>query len=208
MKVRRSNIDWPMRPLYTLNLAIGCKRNCFGGKCWARQMNNRFKWVKDFNKINYLGEWSDKIPGKDKYIWIGSMSDICFWESGFLRYIARKCDDYSQHQFLFLTKDPSVYNKIAFPENCWLGLTITGKESYDKLVQLYSDLTWGAEGFMRNKTFLSVEPLLGEIEETPGFIDQVIVGAMADGSVRPKKKWIESIKHDNIYWKKNIKKYL
>jgi len=40
-------------------------------------------------------------------------------------------------------------------------------------------------------------------------IELVIVGAdTSPKPIVPKKKWIDSIKHDNIHYKNNIKKYL
>jgi len=39
-----------------------------------------------------------------------------------------------------------------------------------------------------------------------GDVDQIIVGAMSGpGAVKPRREWIESIKHDNIYYKQSIR---
>ena len=35
-----------------------------------------------------------------------------------------------------------------------------------------------------------------------------VIDTQGPGAVSPKKEWINSIKHDNIYFKQNIKKYL
>jgi len=40
-------------------------------------------------------------------------------------------------------------------------------------------------------------------------VSLVIVGAMTgQGAIKPKKEWIDSIKHPNIFYKNNIKKFL
>ena len=58
--------------------------------------------------------------------------------------------------------------------------------------------------------FNSVELIMGGF--SPLFfndIDLVIVGVMTGpGAIKPKKEWIDSIKHPNIFYKSNIKKYL
>jgi len=63
---------------------------------------------------------------------------------------------------------------------------------------------------MDNYKFISFEPLLGDMSglDLSG-IDLVIVGAdSTKGAEPPRKEWIESIKHPNIFYKNNIKKYL
>ena len=63
-----------------------------------------------------------------------------------------------------------------------------------------------------NYKFISFEPLLGDMSGLNlSGIDLVIVGAMTGRGkniIIPNKKWIKSIKHKNIFYKKNIKKYL
>ncbi len=62
-----------------------------------------------------------------------------------------------------------------------------------------------------NITFVSFEPVSGKIVYIPNdLIDFVIVGADSrkHNPIVPKKEWIKSIKHDNIYFKSNIKRYL
>ena len=45
--------------------------------------------------------------------------------------------------------------------------------------------------------------------EIPKEIDLVIVGAMSGpGAVKPTKEWVNSVEHDNIYYKNNVRRYL
>lgn len=103
-----------------------------------------------------------------------------------------------QHTFLFLTKNPKRYAEFEFPENCWLGATITNKKD---LVKMYSNSKAKLD-------FLSIEPLLDSFN---GIIftnwKLIIVGAQTGpGAVIPKREWIESIKHPHIYYKDSIRK--
>jgi protein gp37 len=113
--------------------------------------------------------------------------------------------DNPQHTYIFLTQDPERYIQFDkyFPENTWLGTTITGAKigNWKRVV--------GIDMPKHAKRFLSIEPLLGEIDFIiPCYVDLVIVGAMTgNGAIKPKQEWIDSIKHEtnNIYWKKSIK---
>ena len=62
----------------------------------------------------------------------------------------------------------------------------------------------------KNRKYISIEPLLGSFENHDiSFADLIIVGVMTGiNPVKPKREWIDSIKHHNIYYKENIRKYL
>ena len=48
-----------------------------------------------------------------------------------------------------------------------------------------------------------------EDEHLANASSQVIVGAMTKpGTIIPKKEWMDSIEHPNVFYKNNIKKYL
>jgi len=202
--LQKTKIDWPGLD-YTWNPVIGCKRNCF--YCYAKRMNTRFKWIPDWNKPQYFPNRLE-IPLKVERpsTWfVGSISDICYWYTIWILNVLAICKICNQHKFMFLTKQPDIYNHLTFPLNCMLGLTINSDADYKKYADFLNIHERG------NKTFLSIEPLLGTVNlslsET--CIDLVIVGAdSTKGAKPPKKEWIESIKHPNIHWKANIKKYL
>ncbi len=85
------------------------------------------------------------------------------------------CEKAPQHRYLFLTKNPSKYNKLAqlgkLPtlDNYWYGSTITNTD----------DPFWYSGS---HNTFISVEPILGDFpfgKVLPSdLVDWVIIGAM------------------------------
>ncbi len=215
----KSKINWPFQPLYTLDIVIGCVRNCYNGECWAKKTNERIKkvnessdkdfngWVNNFNNIQYFPDiWNKiyKIP-EHSYIFVGSRSDICFWDEKFFKDTVKKCKGYKNYTFVFLTKDPAVYNLCDYGSNIMLGLTIESKKQI-KTLQLFEKII----RLKKTYSFLSIEPLLGSFEGANfNAFDLLIVGAMSGkNKTVPKKEWINSIKFHNVWFKKNIQKHL
>jgi len=157
----------------TWNPVWGCKANC--EYCYARGIAKRFggivatknnvyrdrvedftpTWLpENFNKFN-----PPKIP---KRIFIGSMSDIAFWQDEWIEAVAGKIKQYPQHTFQLLTKFPKVYQKLdkIMPENVWFGVTITNKGELNKLKWIYRYASFGDRVI-----YVSFEPLMSEIPD-------------------------------------------
>ena len=194
----------------TWNPVWGCRNHC--EYCYARGIAKRFYNVLADKEYKYMyyrkeictGEFANRLrhfvptfinsqfdkelPKKPQRIFVGSMSEIAHWEAKWMNKVIFKIFEYPQHTFQFLTKFPGVYSKWEFPDNCWLGVTVTKNE------RIYSI------GKHKSKIrFLSVEPLLEEIDI--GTIDDfepdwIIVGAESGdrkGKVIPKKEWLNII---------------
>jgi protein gp37 len=107
---------------------------------------------------------------------------------------------------MFLTKNPKRYLQFDFPDNCWLGCTITSdtKKATD-------DVFIMRKAGVRLKTFASIEPIMSGFTEK-GYslfnsFNLIIVGAMTgQKALKPQREWIDSIQHPNIYYKANIRK--
>jgi len=211
----KSKIDWPGLT-HTWNPIIGCKNNC--NYCIAKQWNDRYNWIKQWDVPEYFPNKLvlpfDTWKTKNAKIFVVFLGDLFgdWVNSDYINGIIRICEHNERHEFLFLTKNSVRYNEFIFPNNCVLGVTITGCESFGKQHQLLSDLT---NAYIKNnfrvKTFLSIEPLLGKIiKPLPKFLTHVIVGAQTGKNkiTIPHTEWINEIKHENIYYKSNIKKYL
>lgn len=175
----------------TYNPVIGCKNNC--SYCYARKINQRFKFIKDWNNPEWKEKsFNKKFPKKPQRIFVGSMSEIYYWQEEWVEKVIEKVKQYPRHTFMFLTKYPQVYLDWEWPKNCWLGVTVTTNIDAEYL-SMYCEM--GA--VKGNIYFYSIEPLLDEIN--PEFLkgtDWVIIGAETGkrkGKVIPKKEWIESI---------------
>ena len=202
--MNKTSINWP-RLDYTWNPVVGCKHGC--SYCYAKKISNRFhmipKWEEPVFFPGRLGEPA-KVK-KPSIIFVGSMCDLFgdWVPNNWIIDTIKTCRENPQHTFMFLTKNSKRYREFKFPNNCMLGVTITSKHD---LKDFYKN-----KGFLNyNKSFISIEPLLGDFM---GFVfngwDLVIVGAMTGpGAIKPKKEWIDSIKHHNIFYKENIKQYM
>ena len=107
--------------------------------------------------------------------------------------VFKACEAAPQHRYLFLTKNPTRYCKIAYDgwlpdaKNFWYGSTITRKgESF-----FAGGVHWNA--------FVSIEPLLEPLDVGIGSFGGakwVIVGAETGnrkGKIIPKREWVENI---------------
>ena len=166
--------------------------------------------LKDFKLTFLRAQFDKKFPQKTQKIFVGSMSEIYYWEDRWLEKVLEKVKLYPQHIFQFLTRYPEVYDRYIFPKNCWLGVTITKEKDFERGIP-YLFIT------SCNITFVSVEPMLEYINPGPFLnanIDWVILGAETGkrkGKIIPKKEWIENIvnycKWNNIpvYLKDSLK---
>lgn len=182
--MNKTKIEWCDA---TWNPVWGCKNEC--PYCYARRMAKR-------RGESFEPHWKEKnfqrsMPKEPSRIFVNSMSDIWFWTTNWTMKVLRRIREYPQHSFLFLTKAPEVYGLYAWPNNCWLGVTITNQAMMNHLADLIFETTWDET----NKIFFSLEPLLEKI--TPYVNpDWLIVGAETGnrkGKVIPKREWIDNL---------------
>jgi len=157
---------------------------------WA-WMGDYLSGLKDFKPTFLRAQFDKKFPKKAQKIFVGSMSEIYYWEDRWLEKVLEKVKLYPQHIFQFLTRYPEVYDKYIFPKNCWLGVTITREKDFERGIP-YLFIT------SCNITFVSIEPILEYINPGPfsnANIDWVILGAETGnrkGKIIPKREWIEN----------------
>ena len=137
------------------------------------------------------------------------------------------CKAAPQHRYMFLTKNPYGYD--IWPtkdrpvvhrfdqDNFWLGCSMTGLEDLSRYDGHYGRYLYAMGGNMipgKAHRFVSVEPILTDVMELPGYrsgysalqeeiasrysgcIEWVIIGAETGnrkGKVAPDRKWIEKI---------------
>lgn len=192
--MQKSKIDWCD---YSINPIKGiCKHAC--SYCYAIRMYKRFKWNPE---IRFVPGELDKLKSikTPSTIFVCSTHDIMgkWIPNEWIGTIRKYCYLMRQHKFMFLTKNPKRYHNFHFPANCWLGATV---ESGNKLGRIK------AMKGLPNKTFLSIEPLLGDFEgvDLTDF-ELLIVGADSSvGASKPKQVWVDSIWHHNIFYKANL----
>lgn len=208
--MNKTNINWGYPNFYTWNIVSGCKRGC--EYCYARRIHERFNKT-PFNEITYHeNRLLDKglKAKKPRTIFVGSMSDIEYWRIEWTDEVIEVCKKHPHHTFMFLTKNPIVYNYYTWPANTWQGLTMTCEQEKEKQEDLINTLSANIH------PFLSIEPLLGLLKvRIPEQIEKIICGAMTgQGAIKPKMEWIDSVRENIIYnkerlfFKPNIRKYL
>lgn len=150
----------------------------------------------DFNptlhryRLNEPQQWT-----KPRTIFVCSMADL-FGEwvpDEWIEEVFAACESAPQHRYLFLTKNPSRYcklanrNKLPRNDNFWYGSTIDRKSQ-----RIFNG------GILWN-TFISIEPLLEPLDVGIGSFggtSWIIIGAETGnrkGKVIPDRTWIENI---------------
>ena len=143
------------------------------------------------DKLSEPSNWK-----KPRTIFVCSMADL-FGEwvpDEWIREVFEACGAAPQHRYLFLTKNPARYIRLAkagkLPgnENFWYGSTAV----HDRM-----EVYWADE----YNTFVSIEPLLERFDcngmsEANSFTDWIIIGAETGnrkGKVIPEKAWVDEL---------------
>jgi protein gp37 len=212
--VKKTKIDWCDM---SWNPVTGCLHGC--EYCYAKRIAERFGilenpcFEEDLNDPTFKAELYVKhdnpypyifSPTFHKYrldepqkvkksqrIFVCSMADLFgdWVPDSWIEEVIKACEAAPQHKYLFLTKNPKRYSKLAannkLPPQHWYGHTVTGQEQKQK--QLYSN--W--------RTFVSIEPLLSMPDLEFVKYDNtawVIIGQQTGpGAKPPKQEWVESI---------------
>jgi protein gp37 len=203
--MNKTTINWGVGQLYTWNVITGCRRGC--SYCYARRIYERYHPGASFSEVVFHEERlrdPDLEDVKPRTIFLGSMSDPEYYKEEHFRRIIETCAVHRQHTFMFLSKNPASYSNYIFPGNCVLGLTITKMEH----LKTFTDVLEISD---HNRAFLSIEPLLGEIDRPlPASLERIIVGPQTGpGATPPLPEWINSVKEyapaERLFWKPNKK---
>ena len=185
--VNKTKIEWAD---YTWNPVTGCNHGCW--YCYARRMAERFKGTKAFPKGFTPTFWQERLSEIKKIknpsrVFVCSMSDLFgdWVNKEIINAILNICNEYKQHDFMFLTKNPYRYLEFAWPSNCWRGVTITGEVAFLHLDQILQP---------SEKCFISVEPFLKRVDHFIPKVRWVIIGGMRDPKkIQPKKEWLDGL---------------
>jgi protein gp37 len=126
---------------------------------WFRTYLNIYDNLNDFKPTLLTYKLAQSLPKKPQRIFLDSMSDVADWKPEWYEKILQKICENIQHTFIILTKRPEIYREYTFPHNVWLGVTAcTNKEIKERCYKLFNTVR-------NNKIFLSVEPMLEEIDQ-------------------------------------------
>ncbi len=233
MKLVKSKIDYID---LSANSMYGCKHGCpycyMETKVIPRMRGNtvdqHFKWTEPeyhFDKIPRIAyKPFDRFVSKNPYLPPGQATVAVNFTGDMFgdwvprEYIEKVLEAIPDHnQLLFLTKNPRRYEEFAgyFKPNCWLGTTVEGKESKERLLILndISELYFGME--KRPKFWVSFEPLLSDPQDVVDVLGNwtswIVVGACT-GQIpsQPKEEWVVKIygrcleKYIPMYAKSNL----
>jgi len=130
-----------------------------------------------------------KLKKEPKRVLVGFMTDL-FGEwipDEWIQSILDVVKETPWHIFIFLTKNPRRYLNYRFPENCWMGVTITGKETLQEvgdIIEIFDK--------MENRKFISYEPLLAISNFYPTNLNWVIIGGLTPKLVH-ETEWIDKL---------------
>jgi len=170
----KTRIQWAD---FTWNPVWGCLNTC--SYCYARTFAKRFAkqtatYEAEHMKLTHgvtiekkqltkqLAEFKPTVlqRGLNKVfvntpsrVFVNSMSDPKFWTKETMLKIIARIKEFPKVTFMFLTKYPESYNGFEFPDNVWLGVSITTNKEIEKLDRLK----------VNNLSFVSLEPLLEEV---------------------------------------------
>ncbi len=204
-----SSIEWTQK---TWNPTTGCtkiSKEC--DNCYAEKETNRLQHNPKITKyragFDVVVEHPDTLDephnwSGNKIVFVNSMSDLFHKDISlsFIKRVFKVMNDTPQHTYQILTKRDSVlleYSKeLNWTDNIWMGVSVGSQVSVRKIERL-------TKCDAKHK-FLSIEPLIGEIEDySLNGIDWVIVGGESGHNARPiKPEWVESIRQkclsDNV----------
>lgn len=192
--MNRTKIDWADQ---SWNPVTGCLHGC--EYCYARRIAERFGrnpsgFVPEFHPYRLNDPARLKKP---QTIFVCSMADL-FGEwvpDEWIREVLQACEAAPQHRYLFLTKNPKRYIRLAdkdmLPRQHWYGYTATTDAELWRFRH--------ADECPCINLFVSIEPMLESM--MPCFsthcpADWVIIGAETGnraGKVAPRREWIEHI---------------
>jgi protein gp37 len=183
----------------TINPITGCLNGC--NYCYARKMAYRLKGRFGYpeNEPFRPTFHPDKLQeiynlcGTHKRIFLDSMGD---WFSdgidpAWINLSINAISKLPNHTFIVLTKRPDNIWYRDFPDNLWVGISVTCQEDVWRVRALkihFSDTI--------KHMFVSFEPLHGPIQTDLSGIDWVIIGAESGnrkGKIMPDIEWVRQI---------------
>jgi len=178
-----SKIEWTNE---TWNIITGCTKHSEGCKnCYAEKMHKRLtamgqeKYKEPFSKIIFHSMELNRLIGKNKMVFVNSMSDTFHQEiqDSDINRLLTACKVQPWNQFQILTKRAYRLPDFIYPPNVWLGVTVENSKHKDRI-----DFLKKTNAKIK---FLSCEPLLSDLGKLDlKGIDWVIIGGETGANAR------------------------
>ncbi len=171
-----------------------CPKGC--DYCYARRIYERFHLDPTIRfDIDILNELH--LIKKPSRFFIGSTMELFgpWVSSRDIQFILDEIRLAERHTGIFLTKMPERLAEFDWPDNAWVGTTVTNQADADERIPLLLK----AQARVR---FLSIEPMLGPVALRsawlgPGKVGWVIIGAMTGPGEKPTLDgWVHNAMYD------------
>lgn len=210
--MNRTKIEWTD---YTWNPITGCSRRCPHCYAWrmAKRLAGRYGYPKDdpfrvtFHPDRLKEPRSVKKPSK---IFTCSMGELFDPKSryGWIGIILAEMKRNPQHTFQILTQRAEVLWQFTFPENCWVGVTVTRNCEAERIAQLI-DVKLDHQV---NLAFASFEPLFEDLHVDLHALDWIIIGAQTGTKKKTfEDSWVDRLVYEAltleipVFMKDNLK---
>ena len=201
--MKATKIEWTEA---TWNPTSGCTKISSGCKnCYAERMAKRLqamgvdKYKDGFELRMHPEVLSEPYSWRNpRTVFVNSMSDL-FHENmpfDFIEKVFKVMNENPIHTFQVLTKRADILsqysNRLKWTKNIWMGVTVESQDYISRIDSLRK--------VKANVRFLSIEPLLGRIENLNlDNIDWVIVGGESGPGARTMdESWVLEIKEQCI----------
>ena len=185
------NTQVDKKDMITCNPVIGCTIGC--PYCYARRMNQRFKFVPDFSVPTRRPIALDRIRRTHgKTLFMTSMSDLSGWDLEWRDIVFREIAKNPSNTYLFLTKNPDGLRglSVANLPNVWIGVTVTNNYDLPRIQKLLSCVRAA-------HYWVCFEPLHSEIRAIPAGLKNrigwVVIGdetGLRSGKIKAQTDWI------------------
>lgn len=154
-----------------------CHHNCYGNRCWAKQLIKRYGMKKYQGTPRLFEHELKRVFSKEDFVFVCDMCDLFgnWVPSELIRRVVLFANC-SPAQFLFLTKNPKRYLEFPFASNCVLGATIETdlEDDADYAPPRNERLDFMANTRISNlyaRKMVSIEPVM---KFTKDFADRII----------------------------------
>lgn len=177
--------------MITLNPVIGCSIGC--PYCYARKMNQRFKFIPDFSIPTERPKALERLKSiHNKTIFMTSMSDFSGWSQEWREFVFNEMKRNMSNQYLFLTKNPKKLAGFDCLDmnNVWIGVTVTRNMDVHRINEMTN--------FIKSRHYwVCFEPLHEDIKaispSLKGKLDWVVIGnesGIRAGKIDAPDSWI------------------